>query len=138
MSNYLGLYLLTRLDSFKDVLTGFTVVSFIYIIAVIVFCIISRDFDEFYTDDETIKRNNIRNKFSSKIMLVSIIGCISLLITTTVPNKEEALFIAAGGKTIDYIQSDTSLQKIPFQATSIVSSYMEKELNGIKSSIIKE
>ena len=36
------------------------------------------------------------------------------------------MLIIAGGKTLDYVQSDTSLQKIPYKATEIILKKMDE------------
>jgi hypothetical protein len=48
------------------------------------------------------------------------------------PTRNEAILIMAGGKTLDFAQSDTSLSKIPYEATEIISGYLEKSIKELK------
>ena len=68
--------------------------------------------------------------YSRTIAIISLILCI--IITNLIPSKKEAIVILAGGKTMDFVQSDSSLSKIPHQATTIISSYLDKTIKEIK------
>jgi len=48
------------------------------------------------------------------------------------PSKNDMILIYAGGKTMDYVQKDTSLQKIPYQTTAIISDYLDKTIKEMK------
>jgi len=60
----------------------------------------------------------------------AIISGISLIF---IPSRDEAIMILAGGKTMDYIQSDTSLNKLPYQTTQIISEYLDKKIKDLKT-----
>lgn len=50
-----------------------------------------------------------------------------------VPTKNEAIVIIAGGKTLDFIKQDSSLNKIPSQTTAIISQFLQNEIDTLKS-----
>ncbi len=71
---------------------------------------------------------------SSTIPRIAVISlfCISVIVTCLIPSKQEAMVIMAGGKTLNFLQSDSSISKIPYQATKLVSDYMDKVLEDMK------
>ena len=46
-----------------------------------------------------------------------------------IPSKNDVIFIIAGGKTIDFIKSDTSINKIPAQTTKLITDYLQEQIN---------
>ena len=92
--------------------------------------------DEHYTEASVLVRRNQRLKLI-KIVKRSLIPVfvVSLLVACLIPTQKEAVFIIAGGKTIDWAMADTSLNKIPSQTTAIISrflEYQEKEISEIE------
>ena len=63
-----------------------------------------------------------KHLFFWPIYLSSILGLVFI------PTQNEAIVIFAGGKTIDFIEADSSIQKIPHQTTEIISKFMENEI----------
>ena len=124
MNNYLTIYWLTRLDILHD-LSGVLLICGIIILFVYFLIVIM----SLYTQEDCNKYH-LRYK---KIRILSIwVVIISGLILTFIPTKSEMILIYAGGKTMDYVQADTSLSKIPYQTTTIISNYLDnaiKELN---------
>lgn len=47
------------------------------------------------------------------------------------PTQKEAIMIIAGGKTMDFIQKDTSVRKIPHQTTEFISEYLDKQIKEL-------
>jgi hypothetical protein len=45
-----------------------------------------------------------------------------------IPTQQEAVVIFAGGKTIDFIEADSSIKNIPHQTTELISKFMENEI----------
>ena len=120
MSNYTQLYWLTRLDS----INSFFGVSVFISICIILLYIIIKGVE--YGDNEGhvdfTKRYGWILKSSVIIGIMGIVGAIF------VPTKNDMLLIYAGGKTMDYVQSDTSIAKIPYQTTKIISDYLDKTI----------
>jgi hypothetical protein len=130
MNNYQKLYWLTRLDSINGFLTWGLLVFSIIIIASILYGWIADDYLMNKEQKEKLK-NDL--KLSVKIRNYCIYFLIIFsLIKTFLPSQKEAIFIIAGGKTIDFIEQDSSVQKIPSQATEIITRYFDKEIEELK------
>jgi hypothetical protein len=123
MNNYSRIYWLTRLDSIKELL-GWSI--FVSVCVVIIYLILRVVISSQEAEDEFhIKRYSIYKNIG---IWVFIISC---LIYTFMPTRNEALIIMAGGKTLEYIQQDTSLSKIPYQTTNILSTLLENEIKKL-------
>lgn len=57
---------------------------------------------------------------------------ISFPIALLIPTKGEIIFISAGGKTIDFIKSDSSINKIPSQSTKLITDFMQDQIEKMK------
>lgn len=130
MSNSFFIYLATRLTGIGITCWTITVISGLIYCGMTLFRWIELDLDS--TSDwmvARIKRNTQNLKTLARIFIIS------LIIAVLTPTTKEAVFIYAGGKTLDYVQKDTSLQKIPYKATEIIIHKMDEYLND--STLIK-
>ena len=125
MDSYEKLYWLTRLHvienfSFTVVIIGstFIVCRFIY-----------NGITYYLEDEDAPSLKWYRHAFFWPVY----IGCIASLIF--IPTQKEAIVIFAGGKTMDFIEQDSSITKIPAQTTSIISMFMEKEMLELRKEI---
>jgi hypothetical protein len=59
---------------------------------------------------------------------------ISAIGKTFLPTTKEAIFIVAGGKTLDYITTDTSVNKIPDKLANITTTWLDQKLDELKKS----
>jgi hypothetical protein len=116
MNNYEKIYWLTRLDVLEKFFTTLVVIGSVFIAGRAVYKFIMHSGE----DEPSLKWYN--HLFFWPVYLVAILG----LVFT--PTQKEAIVIFAGGKTIDFIQSDSSMQKIPHQTTEIISKFMENEI----------
>lgn len=126
MNNYEKLYWLTRLDSLQ-VLFGLTIAV----------CVIIRlIYHSYYAMEMNYENEEKQLAFIKKhkpLRIITIaLAILAVLGLAFVPSRNEAILIMAGGKTLDYVQSDTSLSKIPAQTTRIVSEYLEQSLEEMK------
>lgn len=112
MNNYAKLYWLTRLDYLQGL---FTTVAILLAVGFIIYHL----FNEVFPTKKSL-------------WLVGVFVFISSVIACLIPNKNEAILIMAGGKTMDYIQQDSSLSKVPYQTTAIISEYLDKTLKEMK------
>jgi hypothetical protein len=112
------LYWLTRLDSIQFLFGVLAILGFLIFMGIIIFTV-SGDID--YKDKITLKQ--------LKIFAVSF--GISLLGSILIPSKDEVVFIVAGGKTIDFIKNDSSINKLPGQTTKYISEILQKEINKL-------
>lgn len=125
MTNYTKLYWLTRLDNIQALLSIALLISG----AIYIVYYIARYIDCFDSDD----RIKYKKEFGKYANVSFIITLISGIILVFMPTKKDIIIIYAGGKTMDYVQSDTSLAKIPYQTTAIITEYLDKSLKEIKN-----
>lgn len=123
MSNYSKIYWLTRLDYLQGFFVTMSVLAGLLI--VVHFAI------KMFSIDDGDDAYSLLNKTKRSLCLIL---CIFLaLVSCFIPTKNEAILIMAGGKTLDYVQKDTSLSKVPYQTTAIISEYLDKTLKEMKS-----
>jgi hypothetical protein len=132
MNNYSKMYWLTRLDELQGLLIFLMVTCFILCLVILIGSLISSDFDEFKSNEEIEVRKGVRQKLRGKVKWIFPLGILFLILKIFIPNKTEAIIIVAGGKTLDYVQKDTSLSKIPYQTTAIISDYLDKTIKELK------
>lgn len=124
MNNYTTIYWLTRLDHIQGLLITLLMLSIgavvLYFMAMMFTCY----------DQEAFTEYSKRFKKYRNASFWCIV--ISSLLLVFVPSKNDIILIYAGGKTMDYIKTDTSLTKIPYQATSIISGYLDQKINELK------
>lgn len=113
MSNISKLYWLTRLDYFQGFLITFVFLSLIFTLVVLINAWMDSEWDNNWV------------KWAKRLPVIA--GIVALMICF-VPTKNEMIFILVGGKTMDFIQADSSLNKIPGQTTAIITNYLDKAL----------
>ena len=123
MNNYSKIYWLTRLDNIQAFFaTAFAISLIILFVYHLIMLYLSFDND--------VKEYN-RNW--SKYRNISLwVGLVSGIFLVFIPTKNDIILIYAGGKTMDFVQSDTSLSKIPYQTTSIISEYLDRSIEELK------
>lgn len=126
-SNTFTIYLLTRLTSINNLVLTLAVVLTLIFATIIISCMFNMEFT--YKDEEKINLDLRRKKFTNKLWIPGILFFIAAMI----PNTKEALLIYAGGKTLDYVQNDTALQKIPYKATELILQKIESEIKETES-----
>ncbi len=125
------IYWLTRLSSISDLFFGLGMLSSIFIfVGVLAYTFMIMDFP---SDEDEIEYKQKRKKFFNKIWVPILFFVLNIL----TPNTKEAMLIIAGGKTMDYVQSDTSLQKIPYKATELILKKMEEYIDETTSDSTK-
>lgn len=122
MTNYTKLYWLTRLDSIQ----AFFMVggTFIIVASILLLCVYW--LESYSIEDEVLK------KWSKMVKIGFFIGSLFMCISVFIPSQKEAIFIIAGGKTIDFIEQDSSVQNIPSQATEIIAKYLDNKINELE------
>ena len=118
-----SIYWLTRLDNINSLFGWMIGVSIVCIVAMLTFRGIS------YLEDHKYKKKPWLFGMFIFLLFLGALG------RTFTPTTKEAVFIVAGGKTLDYMAKDTSLNKIPGQVTSITSTWLEKKLNELESDV---
>jgi uncharacterized membrane protein len=131
MSNIALIYWLTRLSSISNLFFALGLISAVIVggglLAYSIMLI------EWNTDDDETKYKQKRKTFFNKLW-VPILFFVFHILT---PDTKEAMLIIAGGKTLDYVQSDTSLQKIPYKATELILKKMEEYIDETTSDSTK-
>ena len=123
MSNIALIYWLTRLSSISDFFLTLGIISAIVVgIGIIGYSVAIIDWP---SDEQEIKYKQKRKKFINKLWVPILLFIVYIL----TPNTKEAMLIIAGGKTMDYVQSDTSLQKIPYKATELILKKMDEYID---------
>lgn len=123
MSNIVLIYWLTRLSNISSFLLILGVISAVIIgIGILGYSIAIVDC---WDDDKTAKHKVARKKFINKTWIPILLFIFYIL----TPDTKEAMLIIAGGKTMDYVQSDTSLQKIPYKATELILKKMDEYID---------
>ena len=122
MDNYSKLYWLTRLDYLQGLFIACSIVLGLLIVAHLINHLIKIIEDA----DIVILNSGIKRTVTIYFF------CLSVIAACLTPTKNEMILIYAGGKTMNYVQSDTSLSKIPYQTTSIISEYLDKTVKELK------
>lgn len=135
MSIYNKLYWLTRLDPMHDFFVTCAVVLLLAASAALTYNLMDRGFDNFHSKERNDDRIRIRKLFSRFAMFFIPIGFIFILCGVFIPTEKEAIFIITGGKTIEWAQQDSSLNRIPGQTTEIISKFMESQINELEEKI---
>ena len=131
MNNYEKIYWLTRLDGINGFFTGMVTISIVLIIGIIIGSLISKDFDEFYHGENLKSRIKVREQFTRKVRYLVFTFFLGTLVSIFLPTQKDAVMIVAGGKTIDFIQQDTSIKKIPEQTTLLISNFFDKQIKEL-------
>lgn len=120
---YSTIYWITRLDGVHDLFTGLSVVFG-------VMGAFSGAFGYLFDDDclEEDKAKTVRRWFKIAVTVFFI----SITATVFIPTKNDAILIYAGGKAYEYVQKDSSLQKLPFQTTEYLKVVLQNEINEVK------
>ncbi len=127
MNNYLLIYLITRLDAIRGLLSLCFIIPAAVLFAL--FTVLGFHLSEGYSVPKIVKNS---------IIACITISILSITIHTFIPKTQEAMLIIAGGKTIEYIEHDKNLKKIPGQSTEIVSLFLQKELNKLKKETVSQ
>lgn len=123
MSNYSAIYWITRLDKIcvlsVILLTIALIVIVVYHMGLYLECYYEEDKEEYHKSYA---------KYRNMAFCTAII---SGLLLVFVPTKKDIIIIYAGGKTMDFVQSDSSCAKIPHQTTLIISEYLDKSIKEL-------
>lgn len=129
MNNYEKIYWLTRLDEFTGLLGFIAVMCAFVLIGYGIGYLIAKD--SFYNSQD--EADKFAEKYAKRRNLAFYILIAVLTLDVIIPSKNDAMMIIAGGATMNYIQSDSSLQKLPHQATEIISGYMDKKIDELEA-----
>lgn len=125
------MYWLTRLDSIQNFLIFLVVMSVAGLILYYV-CRATAGELEFGLDNKERKKNDFLKSYSWVRKVCYPMLFISIVMATLLPSKDDMIFIYVGGKTMDFVQSDTSINKIPAQTTKMISDYLDKTIKELK------
>jgi hypothetical protein len=117
------IYWLTRLDGIHRLFDTMMIIAIFGLVILIVIKAIN------YLDcEEGTKRPWL---VGTLIFFLSI----STLGKTFLPTTKEAIFIVAGGRTLDYVSTDTSINKIPGKLADITTTWLDQKLNEMKTEV---
>ena len=116
------IYWLTRLDGIHRLFDTIMILSILGLVIYMVIKLI--DYIEL----------NERTKRPWLVAICIFFLSISAIGKTFLPTTKEAIFIVAGGKTLDYITTDTSVNKIPDKLANITTTWLDQKLDELKKS----
>ena len=132
MSNIALIYWLSRLSSIvKLIEVAATLTSIVIGIGIFAYSVFIW-FEE-WDGDKVEEYKQKRKRFSRRIWIPILLW----VAATLTPDTKEAMLIIAGGKTLDYVQADTSLQKIPYKATELILKKMDEYIDDAGDKMIK-
>ena len=123
MNIYSKLYWLSRLDNLSELFTACLIVGIITCVLMLGYRAVC------HVEGDDYKPNYWRRSICIILFLIGLLGSVFL------PTQKQVIFIVAAGNTIEFAQKDTSIQKVPGQATSLLSKWLEKETNNLKKEI---
>lgn len=130
MNNIFLVYFATRLSTIQTISQFVAYFSFTALITLVVIQwarpIINEDEKSNQNEPYSLKKYMRTFKMSFFI---------SLFFAIFTPSTKEAIIIYSSGRALDYVESDTSLQKIPYKATEIIIKKMDDYLNDSSSAI---
>lgn len=129
MDNYTKLYWLTRLENINNFFITCTVTSIALIVIISIYWLIHKEWDSF--SSELAERIAYRKKLVNKRKFLFVVLFVCSMGMVLIPTQKEAVLIFAGGKTMDFIQQDTSIKKIPAQTTLLISTFFEKQIKEL-------
>ncbi len=132
MNNYSKLYWLTRLDYLSGFIEGIGILLLVLALVAILYAFVFSD-KSFTNSDQEDNEIDLRRKLAAKRAKWLVpTGVFIILISLFIPSKNEAILIMAGGKTLDFIGQDSSLNKLPAQTTAVISKYLDNALKEMK------
>lgn len=123
MSNESKIYWLTRLDNIQG--TAIAAISLMVVFLIAYFIFTTGAWDDYEADK--IKKNYGKYVTASK-WLIPLLSALLVFL----PTREDLIIMTVGGKTMDFMDSDTSLQKIPAKATEAMYQYIDRSLKEMK------
>lgn len=118
--NYFLIYLITIADNIK---------VFGAILSIILGVFIPCHIIRYYSECDGIPKY-------TKRLVASFIFFLS--VATLTPSTNKMLLIVAGGQTLNYIEQDENLKKIPYKATEVVAQYLDSKLKETENKIKKK
>jgi hypothetical protein len=116
------IYWLTRLSNIQGLfLTAAIIVTTIISVGLLSYTIMM--VDGYESEVKELKQK--RKWFVNRIWIICLLWIVAIL----TPDTKEAMLIIAGGKTMDYVQQDTSLQKIPYKTTELILKKMDEYID---------
>jgi len=115
------IYWLTRLDYLQGFFIGLGALSALLVIGYIFYYFREHDYENLVYKKGLVKG-------------FAILSIVSILISCFIPTKNEAMLIIAGDAAYQYVEKDSSLQKIPFKTTELLKEVLDKQIQEIKES----
>lgn len=130
------LYWFTRVDSIHVLFSVFLALSVIFsVVAYIFYLFINPDFNStsysIYMSDVMDKKKKISQKFKLIGHRFALTSFIVGLIFVLVPTKQDMLLIYGVGGTLDYIQSNEQIQKLPDKVVNAIDIIIDKYTEDI-------
>lgn len=134
MSIYSKLYLLTKLDNIYGFIIFIGILLCFITVALIIWYNITKYED--ICDFSKVERrlhSILLEKIKHKVRLIIPFCVLFLILMILFPSKRDIIFIIAGGKTIEFIQNDTNIKKIPNMTTEYLYEILDKKINELNT-----
>lgn len=126
LSAYSELYWITRLDSF---ITLFTVISIISGISIFVY-VLAYALNAWEWDDN--EKNDYKRQYSYAYKIGVPLLVTGILANVFIPSKNDYILIVAGGRTINFVNNDSSINKLPGKTTEVIYQIIDAQLKKLK------
>lgn len=140
MNSYFLIYFLTRVDAIIT-LIGLLIAFFAVATSIpFLYHMIVSDFDfdlPSYVDEKSNYGRKARTHQKLKKMKRWSIPFLILfiLLQIALPSKTDLIYIVAGGKTLDFVKTDKSIQEIPGNTTEIVNNVLKLGVKELEEKI---
>lgn len=124
-------YLLMMLDSVKTLFTIIAILSGLCLFILTIFTIVGECEDPTRYDSFSDKAKKC---FKKGIKISSYIFIPFLFIALFLPNSKQAAIIYTAGSTIEYIQNNEKIQKLPDKTVDCLNKFIDEYLNEDESS----
>ncbi len=130
MSSYSQLYWLTRLDYLQGLFIAAAIVM--GCLTILYFIGKAITIDKAYDAEKEADVAKYRQKFGRRAIIAQWLLTIFIICSCFVPTKNEMIVILAGGKVLEFARQDSSMQRIPGQATQVISEMLDDKIKELK------
>lgn len=130
MSWYSKIYWLTRLDSLSTLLTVLLILGAIVLLFIIAHRFINED--DWMTESEKIKTKAVQ-RFAKRVIVPIVV--FSMLGVCFIPTQKEMILIIAGGNVGEFVEKDSSLNKIPGQSVEYLSKLLQEQIDNLNKEV---
>lgn len=114
--NYFLIYLITIADDIKVFGTIMSIILGVFIFG--------------YSLWWSLEEYGSRLKYIKRLIALFVF---TMAVAQLTPSTNKMVLIVAGGQTLNYVEKDENLQKIPYKASEVVVQYLDSKLKEIEN-----